>query len=735
VKSLELWGGLECTHNRVGDEFISQLEKSGHNKRSLSDLELFKSLGIKKLRYPCLWEEVAPTSLDNCNWENLDERLGIIQKLDIKIIAGLLHHGSGPFYTSLIDPDFPEKFATYARLFSKRFPWIEDFTPINEINTTARFSCLYGHWYPHLTDDTYYLKALLYQVKATVLAMREIRHINQKARLIQTDDLGKCQSTEPLKYQRDFENHRRWLAFDLLSGMVTKDHPLYSYFLKNKIRVEELKWFEENTCPPDVIGVNHYHLSNRFLDHRTYLYPECFRGGNDKEEYSDIGAVDTGQATVISTEEIFTEVWDRYKKPMAVTECHTRGHREAQMRWLYEIWQTANNLSSKGINFEAVTVWSLLGTYDWHTLCKSNDNFYEPGVFDLRHPGQKPMETGLSKLVRELATKGHSESPLLNSEGHWKNSRRVLWGAKHGDFTLIESSNMRTPVLITGATGTLGQAMARVCSARNIPYRLLTRQEMEISNLDSISAAIELYKPWAVINAAGYVKVDEAETNKRLCFQGNVQGAVNLAQICLSKEIKLVNFSSDLVFDGLSDYPYLESHQVSPVNIYGKSKAECELKVLGIYPASLVIRTSSFFGPWDKHNFITQTLLALINNREVVTPNDTFISPTYIPDLANETLNLLIDGESGIVHITNAGEVSWEKFAEMAALSAKDKFKINPDLIRGTSSENMNYIAKRPKMSVLKSERHNRLPTLENALERYLQELQVSIDSHRENQR
>jgi dTDP-4-dehydrorhamnose reductase len=734
VKSPDLWGGVECTLNRVGDEFINQLDKSGHYERSLSDLELFKSLGIKKLRYPCLWEEVAPNSLDNCNWEILDERLDNIQKLDLKIIAGLLHHGSGPFYTSLIDPDFPEKFATYARLFAERYPWVEDFTPINEINTTARFSCLYGHWYPHLKDDTYYLKALLYQVKATVLAMREIRSINPKARLIQTDDLGKCQSTELLEYQRDFENHRRWLTFDLLNGRVTKEHPLYDYFRQNKIREEELKWFVENICPPDVIGVNHYHLSNRFLDHRTILYPECFKGGNGIHEYADVGAIDTGQADVIAPEKIFTEVWDRYKKPIAVTECHTRGHRETQMRWLYEIWQTANNLSSKGIHFEAVTAWSLLGTFDWHSLCKSNDNFYEPGVFDLRHPSQKPMETGLSKLVRELATKSHSESPLLNTDGHWKNPRRVLWAAKYGDFTLIDSSRKCAPVLITGATGTLGQAMARVCGARNIPYRLMTRQEMEISNLDSISAAIELYKPWAVINTAGYVRVDEAETNKRLCYQENVQGAVNLAQICRDKKIKLVNFSSDLVFDGLSENPYLESHQVSPLNVYGKSKAECEIKVLGIYPTSLIIRTSSFFGPWDKHNFITQTLLALINNKVVVTPNDTFISPTYVPDLAHETLNLLIDGETGIVHLTNAGEVSWEIFAVMAAKSAKNKYKVNPDLIHGTSSENMNFTAKRPKMSVLKSERYNRLPTLENALERYFQELQVSLVSHQEKQ-
>ena len=732
MKSPEIWGGLECTLNRVGDNYHNQCIKNGHYNRP-SDLELFRSLGIKRLRYPCLWEEVAPKDLDHCNWKFLDERLGIVQKLNLKIIAGFLHHGSGPFYTSLIDPEFPFKLATYARLFAERYPWVEDFTPINEINTTARFSCLYGHWYPHLQDNTYYLKSLLYQVKGTVLAMREVRSINPKARLIQTDDLGKCQSTKPLEYQRDLENHRRWLAYDLLCGMVTREHPLYSYFLKHKITEQELSWFEDNTCPPDVIGVNHYHLSNRFLDHRLELYPECYWGGNEQDKYADVGAIDTGQAEIISPESLLLEVWNRYNKPIAVTECHTRGNREAQMRWLYETWQIANKLSSQGINVEAVTAWSLLGTYDWHNLCKSHDNFYEPGVFDLRHPSQKPVETGLSKLVRDLATKGTTDSPLLKSIGTWNTPRRILWAAKPGDFTSITHPEDAQPILITGATGTLGQAMARVCGARNIPYKLVSRKEMDISDIDSILRVIETHRPWAVVNTAGYVKVDEAESNRNLCFKENVQGAINLAKVCQDRGIKLINYSSDLVFDGTNPGAYLESHQVSPVCVYGESKAECERKVLSIYPGSLIIRTSSFFGPWDRHNFITKTLQALVSNKEVLVPNDMLISPTYVPDLANESLNLLVDEEKGILHLTNIGEVSWEQFASMAVQSAKDKLRINPKLIRGIRSEELNYPAKRPRMSVLRSEKIMLLPPLEDALERYFKDLQIPLMEYQEN--
>jgi dTDP-4-dehydrorhamnose reductase len=170
VKPLELWGGLECTLNRVEDRYVDQCEKSGHYKR-LSDLKLFNDLGIKNLRYPCLWEKVAPKDLDHCDWTYLDERLGELKRLNQPFIAGFLHHGSGPRYTSLIDPDFPEKLSTFARLFARRYPWVNDYTPINEINTTARFSTLYGHWYPHLKSTTMFLRSMILQCKGTILSM------------------------------------------------------------------------------------------------------------------------------------------------------------------------------------------------------------------------------------------------------------------------------------------------------------------------------------------------------------------------------------------------------------------------------------------------------------------------------------------------------------------------------------------------------------------------------------
>src|SRR5438094_10542570 len=110
---LELWGGLECTVNRVQDAYHNQLERNGHAVRA-DDIDRFASTGIKAIRYPVLWERTAPDGLDQADWRFADERLNALREHGVTPIAGLIHHGSGPRHTSLVDPAFPEQLAEYA---------------------------------------------------------------------------------------------------------------------------------------------------------------------------------------------------------------------------------------------------------------------------------------------------------------------------------------------------------------------------------------------------------------------------------------------------------------------------------------------------------------------------------------------------------------------------------------------------------------------------------------------
>ena len=192
--------------------------------------------------------------------------------------------------------------------------------------------------------------------------MRAVRRVRPDARLVQTEDLGKTYGTPALRYQVDFENERRWLSFDLLSGRVDRAHPMWSYLRWAEVPEGEVGWFLDNPCPPDLFGINHYVTSERFLDTRLGRYPPHTHGGNGRHDYADVEAVRVG--SVEGPGGVLREAWRRYGRPLAVTEAHLACTREEQMRWLLEVWRAAGAVRAEGADIRAVTVWSLLGAYD-----------------------------------------------------------------------------------------------------------------------------------------------------------------------------------------------------------------------------------------------------------------------------------------------------------------------------------------------------------------------------------
>jgi dTDP-4-dehydrorhamnose reductase len=719
-EELALWGGLECTVNRVADEYFSQLERNGHHER-ISDLERFARLGISAIRYPVLWEHMAPKEVDQIDWHWPDERLPALQDLGITPIVGLVHHGSGPKYTSLTDPEFPEKLSAFAMAVANRYPWLEYYTPVNEPLTTARFSGLYGVWYPHGRDDRIFIEALLNQCRAVALSMREIRKVNPQAKLVQTDDLGKTYSTAQMSRLADFYNSRRWLGWDLLCGKVGEEHPLWEYLISTGIPATRLLWFRDNPCTPDIIGINYYVTSERWLDERLERY-----SGHHITDYRGQRFVDVEPARVLATPTpgvgpLLQEAWDRYRLPLAVTEAHIDARREDQMRWLVEIWQAASKARQHGIDVRAVTVWALLGSYDWNCLVTQCRGYYEPGPFDVR--SGTPRATAVANLMQDLAARRPLSHPVLKGQGWWRRPGRLTWppvATRSAIGSLCPEHHGPNdgvpPIVVTGASGTLGKAFARICGERNLTCRLLTRQDMDIAVRGSVESAVSRLQPWAIINASGYVQVDNAEHEPDRCFRENVLGPSILAEVCSARDIQLLTFSSDLVFDGSRQAPYLESHAIKPLNNYGRSKAEAERRVMDTCPEALVVRTSAFFGPWDDYNFITLVLKALMDGRQFPVSADITVSPTYVPDLVHACLDLLIDRAAGIWHLTNANALTWAEFAVKAA----GKASLDTSRLDARASHELGYRAARPSYSALSSERGIILPTVDDALDRYL---------------
>ena len=699
----EIWGGIECTINRVGNDFRDQLLYSGHYSRP-EDIDHIASLGIKKLRYPVLWEYHQPHQNKPIDWSWTEKQLNAIRKNGITPIAGLIHHGSGPAFTDLSDKEFPGKLARYAKAVAKKFPWLEYYTPVNEPLTTARFSGLYGIWYPHKKNELDFIKMLLNQLKGVVLSMRAIRLINSQAKLVQTEDLAKTHSTVLLNYQAEFENKRRWLTYDLLCGRVNTGHYFWDYLINMGIDKENLEFFLDNPCPPDIIGFNYYVTSERYLDEKTEHYHCSTHGGNHQHRYADVEAVRVTELAGLNT--LLKEAWERYELPIAITENHLSCTREEQMRWFSETWKNCCDLKETGMDIRALTVWSLLGAYDWNSLLTASNNYYESGAFDIGN--HKFRKTALAKMVAGMAKSGGYHHPVLNEKGWWNKKR---------DVNQIMETRKENQLLIIGRNGTLGHAFMKICEHRRIPYVALTRKDLDISNEHDVRRVIDSYRPWGVINTAGYVKVDDAEDNYNECFAVNTIAPGILANICHIRGIHFMTFSSDLIFDGNKKTPYDESDTAKPLNIYGISKANGEQMVQKVNPGSLIIRTSAFFGPWDQYNFAYYVIDALKNERTLSVVKDVIISPTYVPDLANTALDLFIDEEKGIWHLSNQGMVSWADFA----LAVAERTGFKKDRLIFKNLDDMGWRAQRPLYSALKSDKGINLPVWDNALERFFE--------------
>ena len=594
-----------------------------------------------------------------------DRRIAALGKRGIEVIGGLLHHGSGPAWTNLLDPEFPAKLADYAGRVAARYPHIRKWTPVNEPLTTARFSALYGHWYPHRYDYPAFLRALVNQCKGIAAAMAAIRAVTPSAQLVQTEDLGKIFATPPLAYQAGHENGRRWLSLDLLAGRVRPDHPFHADLIEAGIAEAELSFFQGGGATPDLIGINHYLTSDRFLDERTHLYPGLEAGGNGRHAYVDAEAVRVrGLAGDVGLAARLREAWHRYSIPLALTEVHHGCTREEQLRWFAEAWRTAAELRDEGVDIRAVTLWSLFGSVDWRSLITREEGAYDPGAFDIRSPVPRP--TAVAKAAAAVARGAPLAHPVLASPGWWRRPGRFYpWcGAE------TAQPERGRPLLITGATGTLGGALARVAAHRGLPVRLTGRDELDLGDERSIAATIERTQPWAIVNAAGFVRVADAEREAEACMAANAAGAGRLARAAAARSIPFVTFSSDLVFNGLRGRPYLESDPVGPASIYGHSKAAAERLVAAAGGQALIVRTSAFFGPWDRHNFAWAVLEALRRGEPVSASASEIVSPTFVPDLCHATLDLLIDGETGLWHLANQGALSWYDFARAIAAGA-----------------------------------------------------------------
>lgn len=247
-------------------------------------------------------------------------------------------------------------------------------------------------------------------------------------------------------------------------------------------------------------------------------------------------------------------------------------------------------------------------------------------------------------------------------------------------------------ILITGSEGQLGRDLLRVFNEEEVAAFDL---DLDITDLDAVKKEFKRFKPDVILNSAAYTDVDGCETNAETAFKVNAIGAANLA--LASKEVgsSILHVSTDYVFDGKKNEPYIETDRVNPQSVYGKTKLAGELAVTALMNKYYIVRTAWLYGHGG-NNFV-KTIQKLAKEKDQLkVVNDQQGSPTFTLDLANKIAEVIRSSQFGIYHITDSGSCTWFEFAKEIFNLSGIKAEISP-----CSTDEFPRPAKRPAYSVL----------------------------------
>lgn len=248
-------------------------------------------------------------------------------------------------------------------------------------------------------------------------------------------------------------------------------------------------------------------------------------------------------------------------------------------------------------------------------------------------------------------------------------------------------------ILVLGKSGQVATALAALAEEKGISLTVWGRNELDLMAGEGIRSAVANSGADAIVNAAAYTAVDKAESEPDAAFQLNAYAPALIAEAARDMGVPFVHISTDYVFSGGKDEPYVEDDQVDPVSVYGRSKAEGESRILAAYPAATILRTAWVF--YEHGGNFVKTMLRLGGERqELRVVGDQHGNPTYAGDIAAACFRIvdvaLVDREktAGIFHFAGAGYTTWYGFAEtIFAEAAKRGWKVPERVIKISTSE------------------------------------------------
>ena len=376
--------GIENSIPRIkrGTVRVDEMARCGHYDRWRDDFALVQELGLSFLRYgPPLHTTLVGAGRHD--WDFADATMGELQRRDIVPIVDLCHFGVPDWIGDFQNPDFPNLFADYAGAFARRFPWVQLYTPVNEMYICALFSARYGWWNEELTTDRSFVTALKHIVAANVLAMRAILAVRPDAIFIQSESTEYFHAESPAAIgPAELRNQERFLSLDLNYGRRV-DSGMYEYLLDNGMTREEYHFFlSHSPLKRHCIMGNDYYWTNEHLvlpDGATRASGEVF-----------------GYAVLTH------QYHERYGLPVMHTETNIRddGAGAADL-WLWKQWANVLRVRNDGVPVVGFTWYSLTDQVDWDTALREENGHVDPvGLYDLDR-NIRPVGRAFKRLVSQ----------------------------------------------------------------------------------------------------------------------------------------------------------------------------------------------------------------------------------------------------------------------------------------------------------------------------------------------
>lgn len=389
--------GIEASNPTIhgGRTRIDQMESCGHYRHWRTDFELLRELGIDVLRYgPPL--HTTWLGSQRFDWDFADATLGRLREQDVIVIADLCHFGVPDWIGDFQNPEFPEQFERYARAFAERYPWVQLYTPVNEMFICALFSALYGWWNEQRSDPVSFVTALKHVVRANVLAMRAILEVRPDALFVQSESSEYFHADEPGAIgPAELRNQLRFLSLDLNYGQRVCSDMLEYLYDNGMTRAEYHFFLRQAPLRHHCILGNDYYVTN---EHRVAADGSTRAAGE-----------------VFGYDEITRQYYERYRLPVMHTETNlVEGPLGTEaVAWLWKQWANLLRLRNTGVPILGFTWYSLTDQVDWDSALREVRGHVHPvGLYDLDR-NIRPVGRAYRELIRAWGDVLPAESVCL----------------------------------------------------------------------------------------------------------------------------------------------------------------------------------------------------------------------------------------------------------------------------------------------------------------------------------